>query len=70
MVTGAAGGIGLALAGRLRRAGASVVLADLPGPALDRAATEVGGTAVPTDVSDADGSGRSPRWPAMSTWSA
>ena len=53
-MTGAAGGIGLALAGRLRRAGASVVLADLPGSTLDRAATGVGGTAVPTDVSDAD----------------
>lgn len=52
VVTGAAGGIGEALARRLTGDGTSVVLADLPGAALDGVAAEVGGTAVPTDVGD------------------
>ncbi len=52
VVTGAAGGIGGALARRLTDRGSTVVLADLPGDALDRAAAEVGGTALPADVSD------------------
>jgi NAD(P)-dependent dehydrogenase (short-subunit alcohol dehydrogenase family) len=52
VLTGAAGGIGGALASRLRDRGVSLVLADLPGVALDRAAAEVGGSARPTDVSD------------------
>lgn len=52
VVTGAAGGIGTALARRLSDRGCSVVLADLPGADLDRTAAEVGGSAVPTDVSD------------------
>ncbi|MFE0755730.1 SDR family NAD(P)-dependent oxidoreductase [Inquilinus sp. NPDC058860] len=60
VVTGAAGGIGLAAARRFASIGLKVVLADLPGEALDRAAGEVaelaaGGApdirAVPTDVS-------------------
>ncbi|WP_225767955.1 SDR family NAD(P)-dependent oxidoreductase [Inquilinus sp. Marseille-Q2685] len=60
VVTGAAGGIGLAAARRFASIGLKVVLADLPGEALDRAASEVaeiaaGGApdirAVPTDVS-------------------
>lgn len=59
VITGAAGGIGLAAALRLARMGLKVFLADLDGPALRQAATSVaavaaGGEAdvraVPTDV--------------------
>ncbi|MEV0612723.1 SDR family NAD(P)-dependent oxidoreductase [Nonomuraea sp. NPDC050404] len=53
VVTGAAGGIGRALATRLSSEGAHVVLADIDADALGAAAGEVGGQAVPTDVSDA-----------------
>ncbi len=41
VITGAASGIGLAVAKRLAGAGMKVVLADLPGEALERAAAEV-----------------------------
>jgi NAD(P)-dependent dehydrogenase (short-subunit alcohol dehydrogenase family) len=56
VVTGAASGIGLALANRLAGAGLHVVLADVEEEALGRAATEVGALGVevltvPTDVS-------------------
>ena len=60
VITGAASGIGLAAAKRLAGLGMKIVLADLPGEALERAAAEVvaeakGGAAdvcaVPVDVS-------------------
>jgi NAD(P)-dependent dehydrogenase (short-subunit alcohol dehydrogenase family) len=57
VVTGAAGGIGLALAERFAASGLSVVLADVDGEALNVAADTIAATgvevlAVPTDVSD------------------
>jgi NAD(P)-dependent dehydrogenase (short-subunit alcohol dehydrogenase family) len=58
VVTGAAGGIGRALADAFAAAGSAVVLADVDAAALEAAAAEVAGNgvetlAVPTDVSDA-----------------
>jgi NAD(P)-dependent dehydrogenase (short-subunit alcohol dehydrogenase family) len=55
VVTGAAGGIGLAMAQRFARAGMMLVLADIEEPELEAAATAVGSSggdvlAVPTDV--------------------
>lgn len=57
VVTGAASGIGFAIARRLTRAGTNLVLADIDGEALDRARHDVaklGGAAlaIVTDVSD------------------
>ena len=46
LVTGAARGIGLAIARRLGAEGARVALADVDGAAVDAAATEVGGGAL------------------------
>lgn len=62
VVTGGASGVGFAAAERFAEAGLGVVLADLPGDALDQAAEKLRGQvkagapvlAVPTDVSDAD----------------
>lgn len=48
VVTGAAGGIGLALARRLHAAGASVMLSDVDQEALDAAVTELGPPAAGT----------------------
>ncbi|WP_045877752.1 SDR family NAD(P)-dependent oxidoreductase [Pseudofrankia sp. DC12] len=55
VVTGGASGLGLATAKRLHKAGASVVLLDLPASAGEKAATEIGERArfAPADVTDA-----------------
>jgi meso-butanediol dehydrogenase/(S,S)-butanediol dehydrogenase/diacetyl reductase len=53
LITGAAGGIGAASARRLAADGARVVLADLPGAAVEKLATELGGVAVQADVTRA-----------------
>jgi NADP-dependent 3-hydroxy acid dehydrogenase YdfG len=52
VVTGAASGIGRALAARLASAGTELVLADVQADSLAAVAAEVGATAVPTDVAD------------------
>ena len=56
VVTGAARGIGAAIAGVLARDGATVVCVDLPaaGDALARTANQVGGTALQLDVTAGD----------------
>jgi NADP-dependent 3-hydroxy acid dehydrogenase YdfG len=52
VVTGAASGIGRALASRLAADGTRVVLADRDRDGLERVATELRGTAIATDVAD------------------
>lgn len=52
VITGGASGIGLALAQRLAGQGLGVLVADLPGPALDRAAALDGIITQACDVSD------------------
>jgi NAD(P)-dependent dehydrogenase (short-subunit alcohol dehydrogenase family) len=57
VITGGASGIGLALARRLGREGANVVLADVEADALERSAADLAGDgvavlAMPTDVTD------------------
>jgi meso-butanediol dehydrogenase/(S,S)-butanediol dehydrogenase/diacetyl reductase len=52
MVTGAARGIGRAIAARLIRDGLAVTVADLPGSELDRCSAELGALGVPVDVVD------------------
>jgi NAD(P)-dependent dehydrogenase (short-subunit alcohol dehydrogenase family) len=52
VVTGAGGGIGRATARRLAAEGANVVCADLDAEAGEKAAAEVGGLFVQTDVTD------------------
>jgi NAD(P)-dependent dehydrogenase (short-subunit alcohol dehydrogenase family) len=52
VVTGAAGGIGRALAEALHARGAGLVLADIDAEALAATASRLGATAVPTDVAD------------------
>lgn len=53
VVTGAAGGIGKAIAKAFREAGAEVALLDLDADAVAARAAEIGGTAVVCDVTDA-----------------
>jgi NAD(P)-dependent dehydrogenase (short-subunit alcohol dehydrogenase family) len=55
VVTGAASGIGLAAVRRLAAEGATVVCADVDAEAGEKAAAEVGGTAVQVDVTDEHG---------------
>ncbi len=52
LVTGAASGIGRAVAERLARAGAAVTVLDLDGEAAERVAGSIGGEAVRADLSD------------------
>jgi NAD(P)-dependent dehydrogenase (short-subunit alcohol dehydrogenase family) len=53
VVTGAASGIGFALSKALLQAGAKgVIMADLQADALKTAAAEIGGIAIPTDVTN------------------
>jgi NAD(P)-dependent dehydrogenase (short-subunit alcohol dehydrogenase family) len=59
VVTGAASGIGLASARRMAALGALVVAVDIDGAGAERAAKELGGRAVPADVS------RAGEWPGI-----
>jgi NAD(P)-dependent dehydrogenase (short-subunit alcohol dehydrogenase family) len=52
LVTGGASGLGRATAAELARAGASVVIADLPSSPGERVAADFGARFVPTDVLD------------------
>jgi 3-hydroxybutyrate dehydrogenase len=52
LVTGAASGIGRAVAERLARAGAAVTVLDLDGEAAQKVAGEIGGEALQADLSD------------------
>jgi 2-dehydro-3-deoxy-D-gluconate 5-dehydrogenase len=54
VVTGAATGIGEAIARTLAAAGASVVIADIDVAGAQRVAGDIGGTAIDLDVTDAD----------------
>ena len=69
-VTGAAGGIGQAVAKTFREAGAAVVLADLNDPAA--AAESIGAQAVTVDVSDEERCQKPPSRPlpsfSMAPW--
>ncbi len=54
LVTGAATGIGEGIARRLAGAGASVTVIDIDLPGAERVAADIGGAAVPLDVTDTD----------------
>ncbi len=53
LITGAARGIGAATARRLAAGGARLVLADVDGVGVEKLAAELGGVAVPGDVTSA-----------------
>ena len=53
LITGAAGGIGTAVARRLAADGAKLVLSDMDGPAVTKLAGELGQVAIRTDVTRA-----------------
>ncbi|HEU0052423.1 MAG TPA: SDR family NAD(P)-dependent oxidoreductase, partial [Longimicrobium sp.] len=55
VVTGASRGIGLAVARELKAAGAWVGMVARGAEALHRAAGEIGGHAIPADVSSSEG---------------
>src|SRR5687768_12712477 len=52
VITGAAGGIGSALARRFAAEGATVTAADLDRSGAEAVATEIGGAAIEVDVAD------------------
>jgi NAD(P)-dependent dehydrogenase (short-subunit alcohol dehydrogenase family) len=54
VVTGAASGLGLATATRLAKAGAHVIIVDLPSSPGAEQAAAIGGVFAPADVTDAD----------------
>jgi NAD(P)-dependent dehydrogenase (short-subunit alcohol dehydrogenase family) len=54
LITGAAGGLGTAVARRLASGGHLVALNDRPGRAVDELVAELDGVAAPADVSDPD----------------
>jgi NAD(P)-dependent dehydrogenase (short-subunit alcohol dehydrogenase family) len=54
LITGGASGLGLATAERLRRAGANVVILDLPGSAGGEVAQRLDAVFAPADVTDPD----------------
>ncbi|MFE0070419.1 SDR family oxidoreductase [Nonomuraea sp. NPDC059023] len=58
LITGAASGIGAAVARRLARGGARCVLVDVDADGAERLAKELGGTAVAGDVTDRETSAR------------
>ncbi|MEC3981128.1 3-hydroxybutyrate dehydrogenase [Amycolatopsis sp. H20-H5] len=60
LVTGGAGGIGLACVRALAEAGAKVHVVDIDRDAAERAANEVGGWAHPVDLTDAETVGKLP----------
>ena len=54
LITGAARGLGFAIASRFREEGADVIVNDLDRESAEKAAAELGGIGVAADVSDSD----------------